>query len=469
MTGVRGVAGPRVPPRTGDSRRQSRGVAGPRVSSRAGDDRRQSRRIGVALLPACAVLLGAVFLDGAIVAPGAAGVSPVPTEPAGSPLTLAGASRAGTGAPAGRAAVVMPMQPGPAPGREAGGAVTAEGWRQAGSGHVWRFPRDHGSHPEYRIEWWYYTGNLASGRGRRFGYQVTFFRVGVDPAPANPSRWAVRDLYMAHLAVTDLATGRHLFAERLDRGGLGWAGAREGTLDVWNGGWRASLDGDRHRLEVVDRGFGVELDLEPGRGPTLHGENGLSRKGPSAGNASQYYSMTRMPTAGRVRLDDEWVAVTGASWMDHEFGTTFLEPGQVGWDWFSLQLDDGADLMVFQLRRADGRPDVHSAGTWVEGGGAVTALQGGDVGLVPGRRWTSPASGAAYPVEWRVELPGRQVSLAVTAALDAQELDTAASTGVTYWEGAVTVTGRVGGRQVRGRGYLEMTGYSGRPMSEVFR
>ena len=356
-----------------------------------------------------------------------------------------------------------------APGQEAGGGVTPAGWRQAGPGHAWRFPRDHGSHPEYRIEWWYYTGNLASDRGRRFGYQVTFFRVGVDPAPANPSRWAVRDLYMAHLAVTDLAAGRHLFAERLDRGGLGWAGAREGTLDVWNGDWRASLDGGGHRLEVIDPSFGVDLRLEPGKRPTLHGENGLSRKGPSAGNASRYYSMTRMPTTGRIRLDGEWVDVTGASWMDHEFGTTFLEPGQVGWDWFSLQLEDGADLMVFQLRRADGRPDVHSAGTWVDGGGEVTALLRDDVRLVPGRRWTSPASGAAYPVEWRVELPGRQVSLAVNAALDAQELDTAASTGVTYWEGAVTVTGRVGGRQVRGRGYLEMTGYSGRPMSEVFR
>ena len=358
---------------------------------------------------------------------------------------------------------------GTAPGQEAGRATTPEGWRQAEPGYAWQFPRDHGSHPDYRIEWWYYTGNLESDRGRRFGYQVTFFRVGVDPAPENPSRWTVRDLFMAHLAVTDLRSGRHLVGERLDRGGLGWAGARPGTLDVWNGGWRASLDGDRHRLEVVDRSFGVELHLEPGPGPTRHGENGLSRKGASAGNASQYYSMTRMPTTGRVRVDGEWVDVTGASWMDHEFGTTFLEPGQVGWDWFSLQLDDGADLMVFQLRRADGRPDDHSAGTWVDGEGTATPLDRDDVGLVPGRRWSSPTSGAAYPVEWRVELPGRQASFEVAAALDAQELDTGASTGVTYWEGAVTVTGRVGDRPVRGRGYLEMTGYAGRPMSEVFR
>ena len=447
----------------------SRGAAGRTAPRRAGSGRRRSGRIGMALLPAWTALLGGVLLHGAPVAPGAAGVSPVSIERAGSPPTHAVASRAGAGEPVGRVAAVMPVHPGPALGQEPGGAVTAEGWRQAGSGHVWRFPRDHGSHPEYRIEWWYYTGNLASDRGRRFGYQVTFFRVGVDPAPENPSRWAVRDLHMAHLAVTDLVTGRHLFGERLDRGGLGWAGARTGTLDVWNGDWRASLAGGGHRLEAIDRSFGIDLRLEPGRGPTLHGENGLSRKGPSAGNASQYYSMTRMPTSGRVRLDGEWIEVTGASWMDHEFGTTFLEPGQVGWDWFSLQLDDGADIMVFQLRRADGRSDPYSAGTWVGADGVAAPLDASDVRLVPGRRWMSPGSGAAYPVEWRVEVPGRQAVLDVAAALDAQELDTAASTGVTYWEGAVTVTGRIGGRQVRGRGYLEMTGYSGRPMSEVFR
>ena len=354
-------------------------------------------------------------------------------------------------------------------GQTGGGATTADGWRQAAPGYEWAFPRDHGSHPPYRIEWWYYTGNLDAAGGRRFGYQVTFFRVGVDPAPANPSRWAVRDLYMAHLALTDLAGRRHLTAERLHRGGLGWAGARTGTLDVWNGDWRAALDGGRHKLEARDGDFGLELHLQPGRGPTRHGLDGFSRKGPAEGNASNYYSLTRMPTTGRVLLDGEWLDVTGSSWMDHEFGTSFLEPGQVGWDWFSIQLDDGADLMVFQLRRADGQPDEHSAGTWVDADGRPTRLVREDVRLTPGRRWTSPSSGAAYPVEWRVELPARQVRLDVLAALDAQEMHTDASTGVTYWEGAVDVSGQVGGRPVRGRGYLEMTGYAGQPMSEVFR
>ena len=347
--------------------------------------------------------------------------------------------------------------------------VTPDGWRQVDGESVLQFPRDHGSHPGYRIEWWYYTGNLSAAGGRRFGYQVTFFRIGVDPAPANPSRWAVRDLFMAHLALTDVARGRHLVAERLDRGAVGWAGARTGTLDVWNGDWRAELDGDTHRITAVDRAFGVDLRLEPGKGTVPHGERGVSRKGDQPGNASYYYSMTRMPTSGRVWLDGVPIEVSGASWMDHEFGTTFLEPGQVGWDWFSLQLDDGTDLMVFQIRRADGRPDTHSGGTWVDPDAQRSGLAGGQIVLEAGRRWTSDASGAVYPVAWRLAVADRQADLRIEAVVDAQELDTAASTGVTYWEGAVTVSGQIDGRTVAGRGYLEMTGYAGRPMSEVFR
>lgn len=344
-----------------------------------------------------------------------------------------------------------------------------QGWRQAAPGHVWRFPRDHGNHPEYRIEWWYYTGNLVTPEGSRFGYQVTFFRVGVDPAPDNPSRWAVRDLFMAHLAVTDVEAGRQLMAERLDRGGVGWAGARSDTLAVWNGDWSVELDGDSHRLAAVDHAFGVDLRLESGRGVTLHGVGGLSRKGGGTGNASQYYSMTRMPTSGRLRVDGAWVAVTGTSWMDHEFGTTFLETSQVGWDWFSLQLDNGSDLMVFQLRRADGTADSYSAGTWVESSGRASPIEATAFTLNPLRWWLSPSTGADYPIEWRIELPGRQTWLEVEAVVDAQELHTKASTGVTYWEGAVAVRGLAAGQPVSGVGYLEMTGYAGRPMSEVFR
>jgi len=348
-------------------------------------------------------------------------------------------------------------------------SYSVDGWRQATPGYGWQFPRDHGSHPDYRIEWWYYTGNLQAAGGRRFGYQVTFFRVGVDPAPENPSRWAVRDLYMAHLAVTDVQRGRHLVAERLNRAGVGWAGASAGELMVWNGDWRVDQERGIHRVSAIDRRFGIELELEPGKGPIRHGKDGLSQKGAEPGNASYYYSMPRMPTRGRLRLDDEWIDVSGLSWMDHEFGTTFLEPNQVGWDWFSLQLEDGSDLMVFQLRRGNGETGEYSSGTWIDPAGDQTAVAADGLSLVAGRTWLSPLSGARYPVEWSLDLRAVDARLEVIAALDAQELHTDASTGVTYWEGAVTVRGRVGERRLRGRGYLEMTGYSGQPMSEVFR
>ena len=334
-----------------------------------------------------------------------------------------------------------------------------------------QLPGDHASHPDYRIEWWYYTGNLAAADGRRFGYQVTFFRVGVDARPANPSRWAVRDLHMAHLALTDVDGGRHLTAERLNRAGVGWAGAATDTLEVWNEEWRVGLEGTTHRLQARENrdGFGVDLRLTPAKPAVAHGRDGFSQKGAQPGNASHYYSLTRLATRGRLFLDGEALDVEGLSWMDHEFGTSFLEPSQQGWDWFSLQLDDDTELMVYVLRQRDGSIDPHSAGTLVDAAGRATALDAGDFRLVPGRVWSSPASGAAYPVAWRVAVPGAGLELRVEAAVDSQELSTGESTGVTYWEGAVTATGTRGGRPVRGRGYLEMTGYAGPPMSEVLR
>ncbi len=350
------------------------------------------------------------------------------------------------------------------------GAGWAQTWRQAGPGYRLQFPRDHASHPEYRIEWWYYTGNLADSSSRRFGFQLTFFRAGVRTRPENPSRWAVRDLFMAHLALSDLQTGRFHFAERLNRAGPGWAGASTKTYRVWNESWEAGLGGDgRHRLRARDGDFGIDLELEPGRRPLLHGQAGLSQKGAREGNASHYYSLTRMPTRGSIRVDGREFEISGLSWMDHEFGTSFLEPEQIGWDWFALQLDSGEDLMLFQLRRSDGRRDPHSGGTLLDASGQSRALGLSDFTMEPVKTWQSPHSGARYPIQWRLSLPGRKLRLTVTAAQPDQELRTPRSTRVTYWEGAVVVTGTRGADPVTGRGYLEMTGYSGRPMSDVFR
>jgi predicted secreted hydrolase len=341
--------------------------------------------------------------------------------------------------------------------------VVQPGWRAAAPGYPWSFPRDHAAHPDFRIEWWYYTGNLDAVDGRRFGYQVTFFRIGIDPAPANPSRWAVRDVYMTHLAVSDPSGRRYRVAERLSRAGPGLAGAEVGRYRVWNGDWEASRDeGGRHVLRLSERGLGVDLVLGEGKPPVLNGQRGYSRKGPSEGNASLYYSLTRMPTQGALTIDGERVEVTGASWMDREFGTNFLEADQVGWDWLSLQLSDGNDLMIYQLRQRDGSRDPHSSGTLTRPDGGSVVLSPDEFALTAaGPTYRSGATGAIYPVAWRIEIPSRRIVLDVSTPLSGQELDFRPSTGVAYWEGLVDVSGTTAGRPVTGRGYLEMTGYAG--------
>lgn len=340
---------------------------------------------------------------------------------------------------------------------------TESSWRNARPGYRFEFPHDHAAHPDYKLEWWYYTGNVAAADGRRFGYQVTFFRVGVDPAPANPSVWAIRDLYMTHVAVSDLSGGRYRFDERLARGGPGLAGARADRYEVWNDDWRATTDeAGRHRISAPGARVGVELVLDPGKPPVVNGHDGISQKGSQAGNASHYYSLTRMPTRGTLVIDGERIAVTGESWMDREFGTSFLEGGQQGWDWFAIQLTDGRELMIYRLRRDDGSRDPRSSGTWVGVDGRATSLGAVDVELEPeGERFASKQSGAVYPTRWRVRVPREGIDLTVSTPLPDQELFLAESTGIAYWEGAIVVSGHVGERSVSGRGYLEMTGYKG--------
>jgi len=345
------------------------------------------------------------------------------------------------------------------------------GWLPARPGYQFQFPRDHASHPEYKLEWWYYTGQLASQDGRRFGYQLTFFRVGVDAAPANPSRWSVRDLFMTHVAITDIDRSRFWFAERLNRAGVGWAGADVGTYRVWNEDWEAHLDeSGAHRLRAAQDGFGIDLALVSDRPPVIHGVDGVSVKGDQPGNGSHYYSLTRAETTGTLTLDGRRFAVRGSSWMDHEFGTSFLEPGQRGWNWFALQLDDGTDLMVYDFTRDDDLGDSHSSGTLVNAGGESTRLLAGDFSLQPmGEPWVSSASDGAYPVDWQIRVPATGLDLRVRAAIPGQELVTQRSGGVAYWEGAVIVDGTREGRVVGGRGYLEMTGYAGRSITDVLQ
>ena len=342
------------------------------------------------------------------------------------------------------------------------GPKTQDPWKFATPGYRFEFPRDHASHPDYKIEWWYYTGNVNTVDGRRFGYQVTFFRVGVDHAPANPSKWAIRDLYMTHLAVGDARGNRYRFAEKLTRGGPGLAGAATDRYHVWNEEWQAGLnERGQHLLKAASGRAAVDLVLDDGKAPVVNGVNGISQKGAQAGNASHYYSLTRMPTRGSLTIDGERFEVSGVSWMDHEFGTSFLEPEQRGWDWLSIQMSDGRELMLYQLRRADGSRDPRSSGTIVDRAGKGTHLSSDQFTLTAGAAQFKSKNGAVYPIEWIVTVPSQKIELKVTTPVNDQELSLLPSTGIAYWEGMIDVAGTSGGGAVTGSGYLEMTGYHG--------
>jgi predicted secreted hydrolase len=337
----------------------------------------------------------------------------------------------------------------------------ASPWKFATAGYRFEFPRDHASHPDYKLEWWYYTGNLKAADGRRFGYQVTFFRVGIDHTPTNPSKWALRDLFMTHLAVSDARGNRYRFAEKLARGGPGLAGASTDRYHVWNDDWVARLEGQQHVVRAISPKTGVELVLDEGKPPAINGINGVSQKGAREGNASHYYSLTRMPTRGTLAIDGERFEVSGESWMDHEFGTSFLEPEQRGWDWLSIQMSDGRELMLYQLRRSDGSVDPRSSGTIVDRAGKATHLSKNQFTLTEGRSQFKSKNGAVYPTEWLVAVPSQQIELKVTTPVNDQELSLLPSTGIAYWEGMIDVAGTSGGSTVTGHGYLEMTGYHG--------
>jgi len=345
-------------------------------------------------------------------------------------------------------------------------AETADEFRLAAKGYTYRFPHDHGSHDEFRTEWWYYTGHLATATGRRFGYQLTFFRRGVSSEQIKtfPSQWSISQIYLAHFAVTDLDGRRFRYAEKLSRAGLGKAGADPDRLHVWIDRWSvdANPDSAHHRLRAADGDLTIDLDLAPDKPPVVHGTDGISRKGPAAAQASHYYSFARMSTAGKLTIGSESFDITGASWMDHEFGSADLGPDLVGWDWFSLQLDDRTELMLYRLRRADGSADPVSSGTCIDRDGKAQHLALKDFTLEPLDRWTSPTSKAVYPQRWRLTIPSRQLSLELVPLMAEQELTTTRSTQVTYWEGAIEATGKVQEKPIRGQGYMELTGYAER-------
>ncbi len=341
------------------------------------------------------------------------------------------------------------------------GGEAPEGFRRATEPRPFRFPLDHGPHPDFRSEWWYLTGNLEAPGGEPFGFQVTFFRSALDPEPPEAGGWRTRQIYMAHLALTDGEGGEHHAFERFARGAGGLAGAQASPFRVWMEDWELVGPGEEEAglfpltLRAGEGRVGMEISMEAEKPLVLQGDGGLSRKGPEAGNASHYYSFTRLSARGALTLDGDTLPVDGLAWMDREWSTSALSPELVGWDWFALQLDSGFDLMFYQLRRQDGGRGDFSKGIWVDREGKGALLESGEVVLEVLDRWVSPLDGATYPSSWRLEIPHLGLDLQVTPIVRDQELDHT----LRYWEGSVEVEGVQGEGRVEGRGYVELTGY----------
>ncbi len=333
-------------------------------------------------------------------------------------------------------------------------------YKTALPGYSYQFPRDHFSHPDYQTEWWYYTGNLTAADGRRYGFELTFFRQGIPNVNENNSAWAAHDLFLAHLALSDLDGGNFYHTERVNRAGPGIAGVDATRQLIWNGNWSTAWIGEDQQLSAVDERFAINLRLHPEKPLVIHGVDGVSQKSAGVGQASHYISYTRLRTSGTLEINGRSIVVIGTSWMDHEFFTHQLESTQAGWDWMSIQLQDGTELMLYEIRRKDGSVDPFSSGTYIDGGGHATHLMAGDIQMHPaGEIWKSPITGATYPVSWTVSIPKLDLHLKETTRLKSQELSGKSSLSPNYWEGAVEFTGTRGAASVSGVGYLEMTGY----------
>ncbi|MEQ1946956.1 MAG: lipocalin-like domain-containing protein [Bryobacteraceae bacterium] len=345
----------------------------------------------------------------------------------------------------------------------------APAYRTAQPGYRYAFPADHFNHPEFQTEWWYYTGNLRASDGHRFGYELTFFRQGINREQKPASVWAVQDVWMAHLALSDLDGATFLHTERLNRSGAGIAGADAQLARVWNGNWQAQWKLDANtsagfasqELQAIAERFSFQLSMKSNKPPVIHGKDGVSQKAEGAGRASHYISFTRLLTSGTLTLDGKRYTVEGQSWMDHEFFTHQLDANQTGWDWFSLQFSDGSELMLFDLRRKDGKIDPFSAGTYIDSQGRSSRVDAKAFTATPGKTWTSPATQGRYPVEWQISVPSLGLNVSLSTPLVQQELTGKTRSAPSYWEGAIGIRGTKSGQPIEGRGYLEMTGYAG--------
>jgi len=358
----------------------------------------------------------------------------------------------------------------------------ADDWQLALPGWRYEFPRDHFVHPEFKTEWWYFTGHLADEHGKRFGFELTFFRQGLrHPSAWNgeTSRFLVNDLKFAHFAISDLSAGQFHFQQKLSRGAFDEAGfspARNATrseagrpdagslvspvslawIEDWSLEW---LGGEAFRLRAKGEGTALDLHLSNTKPWVIHGENGVSQKADGEGHASHYYSGARLASEGQLSVGGKYIRVTGESWLDREWATNQLAPGQAGWNWFSIQLDDGTELMLYQMRRTDGSVDPNSSGTFVGRDGAAEHLRREEYQLTAESFWTSPATQGRYPIAWRLAIPKLGIAVRISTPLSNQEL---VVHPIVYWEGLIDVEGARAGAKVRGQGYMELTGYAGR-------
>ncbi len=325
------------------------------------------------------------------------------------------------------------------------------------------FPEDYGAHPGYKTEWWYFTGNLENSAGRKFGYQFTIFRIALSPdIHERESNWATNHFHMAHFAISDIKNEKLHYFEDFCRADGRLAGVTINPIKIWIKDWQIRGIYDENpadptfHITANAENISIDLKLENQKPVILQGEQGLSQKGPEKGNASYYYSFTNLKTTGKIKLKEDNFEVSGLSWMDREWSTSALGEDQEGWDWFSLHLSDGRELMYYQLRRTDGTPAKYSSGSLITADGEKIHLKNEDVTLKPLEYWESNA-GARCPIKWRMEIPRRGLSLTIEACYPDQQLDVS----VKYWEGAVKVTGKSGAKDISGKGYLEMTGYAG--------
>jgi len=331
-----------------------------------------------------------------------------------------------------------------------------ENFAKAVDAREFSFPEDHGGHPQYRNEWWYLTGNLGDKNGQAFGYQVTFFRIGLSPETLQrESAWASNQMWMAHVALTDVSAQEHIAEERFSRGNPGLVEIQDKPFQIRLDDWHllANENDKTWQLIIKTEEFSLNLDLRFTKPVVLHGDQGLSQKSETPGNATYYYSLTRINTSGQLKINNKSYAVNGLSWLDREWGTSALDRNQKGWDWFSIQLESGEELMYYQIRDQEGKPHPGSAGTWISKKGLSTSISPEEIQLTPIKWWLSE-TGARYPIRWQLDYQARPEKWIVQALVDDQIMDLSFS----YWEGAVAILDSINGN-VLGNGYLEMTGY----------